>query len=85
MATSSLSIYRRDLHDQSNPYILEQTKNGPKKIVYVLARMLRPKEAAWSRHGSLRLKKIKIYVKNQISNFGLMSYGHFLARNGSKA
>ena len=66
MATSSPSIYR-DLHDQSNPYILEQTKSGPKKIVYVLARMLRPKEAAWSRHGSLRLKKIKIYVKNQIS------------------
>jgi hypothetical protein len=24
-------------------------------------------------------------IKNQISNFGFMSYGHFLGRNGSKA
>ena len=25
-----------------------------------------------------------LMYKNQISNFGFMSYGHFLARNGSK-
>jgi hypothetical protein len=57
---------------QSNPHILEQALEwtflkvhnllnkkmaSKKNFTYILARTLRPKEAAWSRSGILRLKK----------------------------